>query len=563
MLRPIRIPLSSLSSSCLLKRPFHSSPFALSHRIIPRGPRTSVPIGKTSSPSTTPSTPHPYIKNDYNPWIRFGTFAIGAAVGLAYVYIAVYADAQEPELVESTAGQVAAARKHLGLYIWGNAVVGTVDVLFPGQVLRDVAFGIGHAAAVDADGNLMQWSTPPLPAAGSKSKTAGEFTPAPPAPRLTVRGKGFVQAACTNEHVFALCRNGDLYAVEKNAPAAAETGKGWFTKAGGEEGPVVTKLAPPTSMKRGEKVVKIAAGADFVGAVTSRGRALTLQGTSWTELPELTDVQVSDIACGEKHTLISTVDGRVFGCGSNAFGQLATDTSISSVANATEISTLWSPPRQAAKPTNTRCSKIAAGGNTSLFVVETPTSTKVMGCGTGMHGQLGTGAFPQVAATPGTIKALTDLSEWVERDAAIKPIRIRSIAAAPGGTHCAAVLENSVASSDKISRGWWLLSWFTGESKGRSSAVQDSAYGYDALVWGGNTCGQLARADEKRGNTAIPVHSLPVEYADQTRRTAGRLQIAPPGEVIVGNAGKSTKAIAEQQLVLGPGLTGVFMKLVT
>ncbi|KAJ3135484.1 hypothetical protein HDU90_003886 [Geranomyces variabilis] len=549
----MRIPLSSLSSSLLVKRSFQSSAFALNNRIVPPGPRSSVPLGKTASPSTTPSTPHPYIKNDYNPWIRIGTFAIGAAVGLAYVYIAVYADAQDAEFLESTAGQVAAARKHPGLYIWGN-VVGTIDVLFPGEVLRGVAFGIGHAAAVDADGNLIQWSTPPLPAAGSKKKT-GDSAPAP-TPRLTVRGKGFVQAACTNERVFALSGNGDLYTIEKNA-AAAETGNGWFTKAGEGAG---NKLSPPTSLRRGEKVVKIAAGADFVGAVTNRGRALMLQGSSWTELPELADVQVSDIACGEKHTLISTVDGRVFGFGSNAFGQLATDTAISSVASATEISTLWSPPVQTAKPTNTRCTKIAAGGNTSLFVIETPTSTKVMGCGTGMQGQLGTGAYSQVAATPGTIKALTDLSEWVESDAAVKPIRIRSITAAPGGTHCAAVLENSVASSAENTRGW--LSWFTSESKKHSSAVEDSAYGYDALVWGGNTCGQLARADDKRGNTALPVHSLPVEYADQTRRTAGRLQIAPAGDVTVEKAGKSTKILAEQHLVLGPGLTGVFMKVV-
>ncbi|KAJ3157405.1 hypothetical protein HDU86_003296 [Geranomyces michiganensis] len=560
-MRPLLSPLGArLSSPRLLSRcaSYHSTPLARNSRLIPPGPRTSVPVGKTVSPSTTPSSPHPYINNNYNPWIRIGTFAIGAAVGLAMVYIVVYSDAQnEPEqFQDGTAGQVSAARKRPGLYIWGNGVE-TLDVLFAGEVLRDVAFGNGHAAAVDADGNLRQWHTPPLPAAGAKKKKILDLALAP-APRLTVRGKSLTQAACTNEHVYALSGNGDVYSVEKNAAAAETAGKGWLTSASAAQG-AMNKVAPPPSMSRGEKVVKIAAGSDFVGAVTNRRRVLTLRGLAWTEHPELKDMQVAEIACGDKHTIVSTTDGRVYGFGSNSFGQLAMDTSTSAIASATEISTLWSPPRQTAKPADTRCTKIAAGGNTSLFVVETPASTRVLACGTGMQGQLGTGAFSQVAATPGTIKGLTDLSEWSERDLAIKPIRIKDIAVAPGGTHCAAVLENSVAVSNKPARGWF--SWLSADSKEPPSEEDVQAYGYDVSIWGGNTCGQLARADAKGGNTGLPVNSLPIEYSDGTRRAAGRLQIAPPGQAILEKAGKPTKIMAEQRLVLGPGTTAVYMKV--
>lgn len=40
------------------------------------------------------------------------------------------------------------------------------------------------------------------------------------------------------------------------------------------------------------------------------------------EVPRLQELDIKEISCGEKHTLIVTRDGKLYTCGSNEYGEL-------------------------------------------------------------------------------------------------------------------------------------------------------------------------------------------------------------------------------------------------
>lgn len=58
----------------------------------------------------------------------------------------------------------------------------------------------------------------------------------------------------------------------------------------------------------------------------------------------------------------------------------------------TELQSLWSPAHNISKPIDANCTKIAAGGDISMFVIDRPDSTEVLSCGFGQFGQLGNGS---------------------------------------------------------------------------------------------------------------------------------------------------------------------------
>jgi alpha-tubulin suppressor-like RCC1 family protein len=107
----------------------------------------------------------------------------------------------------------------------------------------------------------------------------------------------------------------------------------------------------------------------------------------------LESVQVSEIAAGETHALFKTSEGRVFGLGSNRMGQLSSQDKEykSKILSPIELQTIWSPVQVMAKPMEANCAKIAAGGETSLFAIDRPDGTQVLGCGFGQWGQIGHG----------------------------------------------------------------------------------------------------------------------------------------------------------------------------
>ncbi|KAJ3033343.1 hypothetical protein HK097_004889, partial [Rhizophlyctis rosea] len=126
--------------------------------------------------------------------------------------------------------QVSRARKAPGVYVWGSNKNGLLTPgeeeekgesfrearsikFFEGQVLRDIAFSDSHAAAIDASGTLLQWS--------STSTTA-------PTPTLPLQN--LISLALTPTHVYALSKSGAVFAVPSPPqPRAVDYSDSWFS----------------------------------------------------------------------------------------------------------------------------------------------------------------------------------------------------------------------------------------------------------------------------------------------------------------------------------------------
>ncbi|KAI9017057.1 regulator of chromosome condensation 1/beta-lactamase-inhibitor protein II [Gaertneriomyces semiglobifer] len=594
------------------------------------------PLSQTSkrvtaeASSSIPANAGPKLSNKHSNALRALTWVLGAGIGGLLYFSAVHSDVESESsttqnLLNVTAvsaanvDQVNESRQKLGVYVWGAnrgnvAAPGedAADIIpsakrveaFAGKVLRDLAFGNGHAACIDEKGNLLQWGS--RFDYGSVDAKNSHLTSKPPL--MTLHGKDLVQVTCTENKVYALARNGDIFCLSANGPQAPER-------------PSV-KLEIPNSRWR-ERVTGIQSGNHHLAAVTNSGRLFTLPADSkgnecgqlgpvqppqivgaesgLSEAPPkmllvggLESVTIKQVACGDRHTLIRTADGRVLSFGDNTYGQLGRECANrlkSAAGDSTAENVLindsgngsQSPDQQ--PTTNTPfVVKVAAGGNTSLFVVDGPKATDVFSAGMGLHGQLGNGTVRQVMARPQPVKGLSGLKEYDEKIRAVRPIRVEHIEVAPGGTHCAAVLATAQASEEGTK-------WF---SSGASPAV---VYGNDVQMWGHNQCGELAAPDGGRSNATTPIYPRAIVYnedaatLDQSPATAigktdkteeagdlvlpitnavggssglevGRLQLAPPGKVPVSDAnGKLRHVNAYQHISLGKDLTAVYFKL--
>ncbi|KAI9097292.1 regulator of chromosome condensation 1/beta-lactamase-inhibitor protein II [Phlyctochytrium arcticum] len=519
--------------------------------------------------------------------------------------------------------QVKQARRYPGVYIWGRQSGGKKGATreaehevharaikaFQGQVLRDLAFAGEHGAAIDLQGNLLQWSIP----LGNVEAVAHRIEP-----EMTIQGKHLSQIACNADYVFALTSSGQTVPIHfpKDHPSS-------------------------------DKIVAIDAGKHHMVAVTGAGRVLTLAmdvraneygqigggsatlptgtlpATTFQSIPSLTAHPAAQIACGDAHTLILAKDGRVFALGANNHGQLGLDTettthqSLHPTASATstprEVDTIWSPPNKSAKPLDALCTKIAAGADTSFFVIDRVTGTEVLAAGTGLQGQLGHGAYSHMTHHPVRVKSISNLTEYDEHTRRLSPIRLHDIQVANnGGNFSVAVLDNGGRDIDPfthssvqdhssgsfLGRSW---RWLTGQSSvsDDASVGGENVYGRDVSMWGANLDGQLARADGKKGNSPVPVYPKSVPYAtlneghgatgasatssaeikliqpfepptdgsDINAETddansdvltqVGRLQLSPTGWVTLPG-GK--RVLAQQKMVLGKDFAGVYFK---
>ncbi|XP_034256018.1 RCC1 domain-containing protein 1 isoform X2 [Thrips palmi] len=76
-------------------------------------------------------------------------------------------------------------------------------------------------------------------------------------------------------------------------------------------------------------------------------------------LPVETPADVEQVSCGSRHTLVLLVDGTIFGCGWNAYGQLACSPDV--CTRSPELRKILLPD------SNTRISRIQCGGWSSCF----------------------------------------------------------------------------------------------------------------------------------------------------------------------------------------------------
>ncbi|KAJ3299149.1 hypothetical protein HK104_009943 [Borealophlyctis nickersoniae] len=556
--------------------------------------------GYTPTYESLPASPH--WRNNHgisSNRFRVITLAIGAFtsiclyVGATHTEAAVTDDGKEDSGFSAVGieqkDQVDASRRKAGVWAWGSNNYGLVAPeeaekviknaqemkFFQGQVLRGLAFAERHAAAIDLDGNLLQWGVGHYLAGDRKANAASVQ------PEVTLAGRDLVQLACTHKKVYALSRKGEVFVLSAKKDVESETAQtraeakkrgelkaGSWLWGGGEE--VVVKL------RGSERIKSIAGGAHHLVALSSGGKlyavAADSQGNKWGQLgqfdaptpsgPEdaadfavdllpvssVRNIKFSEVACGDNHTLARTSDGRVFAFGNNNFGQLGRTVEYeegqSFSAAPLEVDSLWSNMRSTAKPLDWKCSKIAAGGNTSLFVVEKPKEIEVLACGMGQFGQLGHGGFHHIMKHPQRVKVISGLSQYSESSKAVLPIGITSLVA--GATHCAAVLDNHTGS-------------------------HVASYGRDTVMWGQNMHNELARGDGKKGNASSPVWVAGIGYdgpvtvqkmgtengGEFANAGMGRLQLAPAGPVTVN--GK--KVTAEQDIALGHGVTAVYFKV--
>jgi alpha-tubulin suppressor-like RCC1 family protein len=413
------------------------------------------------------------------------------------------------DLVDTHKLLIEKSKERLGVFVWGSNDTGLISAnpepirepkefqvefinqYFGGTMLKSLYFGKTHAAAIDHNGNLLQWGNLRL----------GE-------PNITLKGKNLLQAVCTDNHVFALSKNGTVYQLSR-----CEHQKGWTSN-------LELQISMPLKRNWFEKIVSISAGSDFVVGLSSAGKVFDhelntlnpseLSGTvvEWNAIDGFDNQTVKQVATGLYHSVFLTTDGTIYTKGWNRFGQLGlTDL---------DIGIRVDKPRQVSfkYPKGSICSQIAAGGNTSFFIISQDDVNQVYSCGTGQFGQLGSGGFYHAQGTLKPVKFLSNLQEFNEEKKKSVSIPISSLHISP--SHCAAVVGSS------------------------------NLFGKDTYFWGHKD--GLCRWDGKQSHCPTPGLSKPLF----TSLLNERLQLAPMGRLKGG--------VGEQSIALGDGITAVYFK---
>ncbi|KAJ3394548.1 hypothetical protein HDU84_007722 [Entophlyctis sp. JEL0112] len=337
----------------------------------------------------------------------------------------------------------------------------------------------------------------------------------------------------------------------------------------------VEKLPAP------ERILSISTGESHVLALSESGKAYSLalneEGNKSGQLgfqaeaisrefkpvafpAALGGSRIAQLCAGSAFSLARTTDGRVFSWGDNRYGQLGTAKRVG-----VDIASRSVPAEVVIPNTSSgggKCLQIACGKDTAVMVVDSDHTTLVYSFGMGQWGQLGNGKFMHVCNTPQKIMELSELREYNEAKNTVVPIRIASLAMSASATHALAVLDISA-----------------------SSGAQ-SAFGRDVFAWGSNESGQLARADGKASNSAVPVWVTPVtisgakelpsdekELAEESGKrlewnpkSYGRLQVAGPGKIPLHPSKSvwfgSSMAVVEQAFAVADGVTALYSRVV-
>ena len=453
--------------------------------------------------------------------------------------------------------QVKRSWENPGIYAWGSNS-GRVPApysdethiknprriaFFDGQILRDLKLSQTFAAAISENGDLYQWGV--------------DFSPTTSEPTRTLRGKDLVSVALSNDRVIALSSSGTTYSLpvskseQESGPKVRESSwiPFWPSRAAISYRPIRPELS------WSERVTTISSGLEHLLLLTSKGRVFSaassttsfpsrgqmgIPGLTWMTRPDglydqphelgtLRGFNIKSIATGDFHSLVLDSEGRVFGFGDNAVGQLGQQPSAEINAidapSLLPISRLYAGSAQMPFVTS-----IAAGGFNSFFAVDASrvaqpgedTPSNLLGritadtwsCGEGIRGQLGTGRWTHVQGNPAKIKALSGLFEYDESSNEVIPIRMDYLSV--GATHAAAVMAN-----------------VTHVGAHAGSSENDTNWGADVVWWGGNEYYQLGTG--KRNNCAQPVYIGPLDGGEgNERRDAHRFHLTPRKKVKLG-----------------------------
>ncbi|KAG0206774.1 hypothetical protein BGX28_001847 [Mortierella sp. GBA30] len=391
-----------------------------------------------------------------------------------------------------------------GVMLWGSNKNGLIDpsgksagviqipqrlAAFQGKVLRDLKLGDDIAAAVDNEGNVYQWGT--------------GFNSTSHQPEVTLRNRDIAQVTLCDTKLYGLSNDGTrVFVLPKVRSTSGPTkaaveyerprGSIWhYVGLGGkvdDNHDPMTQLPVKDLLQKDEKIVSMASGKSHVVLVTSLGRVLGSEdGLSVSLIGDslFRASRVLEVACGEVHSLARDDQGRCWAWGINGFGQLAQGTYSHANLKLAQPTLISDIPGTAA---GVECVKIAAGGQSSYFVLKEKDRFKVKSAGMGQWGQLGDGTYTHIQGSLVTIGPLSNLAEYKEAENKMVPIGVHELSI--GYTHGFAVLDNAIIQD-------------------ASSTEVTITHGRDVLSWGQNTYYQLLTG--KRTNKTEPVHALPLD----------------------------------------------------
>ncbi|EPE36002.1 RCC1/BLIP-II [Glarea lozoyensis ATCC 20868] len=483
------------------------------------------------------------------------------------------------DLISSQHLQVKKSWENPGVYAWGSNTGKVVAPdsdepniktpqripYFDGKLIRDIKLDRNFGAAINENGDLLQWG---------KAFSSGSSQPTP-----TLKGKNLIKLSVSRDRIIALSASGTVYSVpaiqadQISGPKPLESSWFPFWKS---KSMISYRELQPSNMAWGEKVQDVSSGLEHCLILTSKGRVfsaasgtedfpsrgqLGVPGLTWSTRPKgpydqpheistLKGFEIEKIATGDNHSLVLDNQGRVFAFGDNSTGQLGFDPdSESPFIDAPSLL----PIEKLYKGTNLRprVTNIAAGGVNSFFTID---ATRIAGqgeedprglgrvtadtwsCGQGIWGGLGNGRWTHVQGTPTKIKALSGLFEYDEAANRVIPIRLAHLSV--GATHAAATMNNVVHLAAD-----------------HRSSINDTNWGADVLWWGGNEHYQLGTG--KRNNVSNPVYIPPMDVAadkEKGRREEHRFQITPRKKVKVNGRNVSV----EQRIECGRGVTAVY-----
>ncbi|KAF2170653.1 hypothetical protein M409DRAFT_19468 [Zasmidium cellare ATCC 36951] len=494
------------------------------------------------------------------------------------------------DMISSQHHQVKRSWAAPGVYAWGSntgrvvAPDSTENVIktprripfFDGKLLRDVKLDRNFGAAIDEQGNLLQWGL--------------GYAPDIREPVATLKGKNLIALTISKDRILGLGGNGKVYSIPVSAEEQQEGIKpsesSWIPFWHGSS-KISYRTISPKDLGYSEKITSIAGGLEHALMLTSKGRVfstasasdnfpsrgqLGIPGLTWITRPEgaydqpheittLRGFQVLKLACGDYHSLALDKDGRVFAWGDNSSGQLGFD--YSPEASIVDVPSLLPTQRLYSGCSQQPCiTHIAAGGTNSYLTVDAtrlaspkddPTDPRVklsigritadtFAFGSGIMGNLGNSRWTHVQNTPTKIPTLSGLFEYDEKTNETVPIRLQNLSV--GATHAAAVMKNITytSASDKTSD-------------------DDTNWGADIVFWGGNEHYQLGTG--KRNNVSTPIYIQPLDMEAEVKRakkSSGgkeehRFHITPRTTAKLGDGRKIS---VEQRVECGRNVTAVY-----
>jgi alpha-tubulin suppressor-like RCC1 family protein len=445
---------------------------------------------------------------------------------------------------------------------------------FDAVLLRDLKLDKEFGAAIDENGNLLQWGV--------------GYDPNSRRPEVTLKGQNLQSMAISDSRIIALASNGQVFSVpvsreeQQNDPKLHESSWLWSAS----KTSVACRDLTPGNLRMGERVTNIVGGLEHVVMLTSSGRVYTaasstkdypsrgqlgIPGLGWYTRPsgpfdqphEVTELKghaITHIAAGDTHTLAMDKSGKVFAFGNNSQGQLGLNLKSESMnltnalrINPMVVDTPSQLPIASLYPLDkvtTKVVAIAAGGENSFFVIkrQAPESSNsnlssvsydAWTCGRGISGTLGNGKLTHIQWGLTKIPFFSGLLEYNEQKRLQESIPVKGFQV--GQNHVAAIMGN-----------------ITNIASSRSQ--NDTNWGSDVYFFGNNEHYQLGNGKRASLSTPASIPALGALSKEVKSKDLDmeRLQLAPAKSITF--AGRKVKVV--QQLECGRQCSAVYSSAV-